>query len=503
MNRGLFSSAIWGVQWSSISTVATTVMQVLYTSVMARLLEPEIFGIMAIAQILLHFASYFSRLGMGRALVQREGIIEQDVRAVFTSSVLLGVVFCGIIWGFAPLVGDFFKESDELLVSVIQIMSLSFLISGFSLTSQSLLIRDCQFKLLSKIEIGSFVIFLIVGITLGMLGFGVWSLVFASLSQSFVSSVFIFLKAPHRVVPLFSWKYHQPFYSYGAVFSITSIVDFMGQNVVPVLIGRFYGDYKLGIFRQANNIMHLPLAKISISINNVFFPLMSKIQNDKEKLKNSYLTALETVSNLLFPICLVISAVSAEVVLVLLGDKFVESGPILAILCIGLAFEFLIPYSASVLDATAKLTQKFYAQLIYVIVLVGVVYLLRDFDLLVLAWTVTASAIFRTMIYFFLVGKLLSIQIQEFYNSIISGFLKGLVAFVLLSSVTWLSNSFHLLLVWKVIIQTLVGTVVLTYFLVIKPSPTFGRIWKDSLLKYPNLRTRFDTFLRLCNWYDR
>src|SRR5690606_29008225 len=144
---------------------------------------------------------------------------------------------------------------------------LSFLISGFSLTSQSLLIRDCQFKLLSKIEIGSFVIFLIVGITLGMLGFGVWSLVFASLSQSFVSSVFIFLKAPHRVVPLFSWKYHQPFYSYGAVFSITSIVDFMGQNVVPVLIGRFYGDYKLGIFRQANNIMHLPLAKISISIN--------------------------------------------------------------------------------------------------------------------------------------------------------------------------------------------------------------------------------------------
>src|SRR5690606_8337327 len=138
----------WGVQWSSISTVATTVMQVLYTSVMARLLEPEIFGIMAIAQILLHFASYFSRLGMGRALVQREGIIEQDVRAVFTSSVLLGVVFCGIIWGFAPLVGDFFKESDELLVSVIQIMSLSFLISGFSLTSQSLLIRDCQFKLL-------------------------------------------------------------------------------------------------------------------------------------------------------------------------------------------------------------------------------------------------------------------------------------------------------------------------------------------------------------------
>src|SRR5690606_38659619 len=112
-------------------------------------------------------------------------------------------------------------------------------------------------------------------------------------------------------------------------------------------------------------------------------------------------------------------------------------------------------------------TQKFYAQLIYVIVLVGVVYLLRDFDLLVLAWTVTASAIFRTMIYFFLVGKLLSIQIQEFYNSIISGFLKGLVAFVLLSSVTWLSNSFHLLLVWKVIIQTLVGTVVLTYFLVI------------------------------------
>ncbi len=491
MGENLTSRAVKGVQWTTASTAITSVLQIGYTSVMARILDPSAFGLVAIAGIILHLGSFFARLGMSQALIQKAELNEKDIRAVFTSSVLLSSLIVVIVWLISPMFTLFFDKVGEEVVLVAKIMSLTFLTGGMSATAVSLLTRELKFKSLAIQEILSYVIaYFGVGLGMGLMGYGVWSLVYASLSQSFFIVVFAYATTRHSIIPVFRWKYYQSFFKYGSLFSIGSFVDYLGMSLPMILIGKFFGDYKLGIFRQAFMIINVPLTKLAFSVQNVVFPMYSIIQNDEIKLKRAYLSATTIMAAVFIPLGFGISVSSKEITLVLLGEGFIESYPILGILALGVAFRFLSQFTGVIWDAKAFLDKKFYLQGVYLVLLIVVSFVFKDYGLIGFAWIVTISEVIRNFVFMIITGKMLKVSMKEHFNAYFPGFFIGVVCAVVLFIVTLLLDTLSTPVLVKMIVQMVVGGMSLLFLIVVKPLPVLKRLIQENFLKAAFFKTK-------------
>ena len=169
--ENLTIATVNGVKWTMMSTIVNSVLQVGYTAVMARLLSPAAFGLVALAGVILRFGVYFAKMGMERAIIQKPDLTERDVRVAFTSSVLLGVFFAGLLVAGAPLAARLVHQAE--VVPVVRAMALSILLSGLNGTAMSLLHRAMRFRTLAIFESVSFLVsYLGLGLLLAWQGFG-------------------------------------------------------------------------------------------------------------------------------------------------------------------------------------------------------------------------------------------------------------------------------------------------------------------------------------------
>jgi lipopolysaccharide exporter len=502
MSESLKTRAVRGFQWTTISALVTSVLQIGYTSIMSRLLNPEDFGLIAIAQIIFSFVAYFARMGMGQALIQKEKLSDLEIRAVFTSSMLLGISTTGAIWLLAPYVTLVFDKVDPQVVGVTRGMAISFLVAGLSITSGSILTRQLRFKLLAAQEIGTYLVaYLGIGVTMGLYGYGVWSLVAAQVSQSVFAAIINYALTRHSLAPVFAWRYHRPFFSYGSKISLTSFVEFIGGVVSPFLIGRFFGDYLLGIYRQAHMILDLPMYKITYSIQSVTFPVFSLIQSDKERLTRAYVSAMVLMTAVLLPICFSVAVAAEEVILVMFGEKFREAIPILRILSIGMGFKYLTTFPGLVCDATARLNGKLVVQTSYVVLLGLAAYIFRNHGLLGFAYIVTIGETLRNFAYLAVTGQILKLSLKAHVEVYLPSLLVGIVTALAVHLITISLHYYNIPNLLSLICQMATGFIVLAATLFIWPSQHMKGIIVHQVFGIPFMRNRFGFLLGRTKWY--
>ena len=412
LTENLTYKTVHGIKWNYISTIITAILQVAYTAVMARLLEPAAFGLIAMATVILRFGSYFAQMGIERAVIQKKEINQADIRSSFTLSVLLGIIFFLLLWFLAPLA--LYVFNNVKVVIIVKVMALSFFITGFSTTSLGLLKRNLNFRSIAVIEITSYVLgYLGIGITMAILGFGVWSLVFAALSQAFFSAVIAYVLVRHSLKFTFNFEHYKPLFSFGSKVTIISFFEFIGGSLDTLLIGRFLGASLLGIYNRASTIINLPLQNLNTSITKVLFPSFSKIQEDKSKLKEVFLSSLSVSSFFLIPLCVWFSVSAKEIVLVILGDKWKEAIDALRILALVTPFYLMANYMGVLFEAVAYLKIKLIFQVSFVILLSIVLFITVPYGLIYAATGLLGSAIIYHSGYVYLTKKLLSLKLKE------------------------------------------------------------------------------------------
>ena len=320
MTDNLTSKTLHGLKWSYTGTIINSILQIGFTAIMARLLEPTDFGMMAMAGVILRFGTYFAQMGVGSALIQKKEISDEDVRAAFTSGLFLGILFFVLVWFCAPFA--IFIFDNEKVIPIIRVMALSFVITGLSTTALSLLRRNLEFRSLAITEIISYVLgYGMIGITLAYNGFGVWSLVAGALSQSAFLTILSYMFSRHKLLFIYRWKYYKPLYSFGSRVSIISFFEFLGSNLDTLAIGHFIGAAPLGIYNRAFMLVNLPAQYLTSSFSRVLFPSFSRVQKEIERLKKAYLSTIMLFSAILLPTCLGIAVASQEIVLLVLGRK--------------------------------------------------------------------------------------------------------------------------------------------------------------------------------------
>lgn len=321
--------------WNTIAKVSTRGMQFVVTIVLARLLAPKDFGIMGMAAMLTMFIVMFAEFGFAHALIQKGDMTDDDVTTAQTLSIFFGALLTGVCVAAAGLIAGLFNT--PALQRPVAVASIGILVASFGITPRALLYRKFDFRSIAMADFLSATIYGTVAIALAALGWGVWSLIFASLTMAGAQTMVLWRRSGcrlHFAVHKDSATALMPF---GARVLATNLVDFLRANVDYLIVGRMLGPAALGVYTIAFKLADFPRSRLVTIVTDVAFPTMSSMQDDHEMMERTYLRALRVGSVFTFPLLLALTLLTPEFVSAVYGPKWVGAiAPLRILLPMGL-----------------------------------------------------------------------------------------------------------------------------------------------------------------------
>jgi PST family polysaccharide transporter len=318
-------TVIASMAWSSLGVVFTFGARLLVLAVLARLLSPSDFGLVGAALMVTGFSMAFSQLGMGPALVQREELEPRHVSTAFAASVLLGLAVTALVACVAGPLAAFLEMPR--LEPVLLAMCLLFPLQGLTLTGESLLQREMQFRRLAQVRSLSYVLgYALPGIAVASAGGGVWALVAANLGQAAVLCALVgWLKPLPR--PRLDRRSMRDLGRFGLGVSLTEVSFFFSQQGDNLVVAKLLGPAALGVYGRAYQLMYLPTQLFSQALGPVVFPVLSRSQRQPAELGQGLLRMLATTALIAIPLSAVAIAAAPEVIAVLLGPGWEAAVP--------------------------------------------------------------------------------------------------------------------------------------------------------------------------------
>lgn len=328
--------ALGAAKWTSLSALVTSSMQLIQLVVLARFLDKKDFGLMSIALLVIGLSQIFTDIGISNAIVHKQNVSKTQLSTLYWINILIGLFIYILLLFASPLLSDFY-ESPEL-TEIIRWISLSFLIIPFGQQFETILSKELSFKELSKRDIIGKTIGLILSIFLAYSGFGVYALVYANLASTFVSSSLLVAYGLKIYRPEFTFSIkslkNQGFFSFGLYQMGEKIVNYFNSQFDTLLIGKLLGMEALGVYNIAKNLAFRPYQIINPIITKVAFPVLSKVQNDIDKLKSSYLQILNMLTLVNAPVYALMIILAEPITILFFGKMWIESVPYLQILSI-------------------------------------------------------------------------------------------------------------------------------------------------------------------------
>ncbi|MCS4034707.1 PST family polysaccharide transporter [Salinibacter ruber] len=321
-----------GLSWSVFAQVGKQAFRFIFAVILARLLSPREFGLVGMVMIFTGFAGLFSDLGLGAALVQKQGITEKHKSSVFWLNVGVGTLLTAIFVAGAPLVAEFYDE--PLLVPITMVLGANFFIGGLSSVHQTLFRKKIDFKSLAVVEIASIVGGGTLGIWMAYTGFGVWSLVAKGLASSALTASLLWIMSPWIPRLTFDWEATKDLMGFSLNLLGEKSINYWVRKGDDILIGKVLGSDALGLYTKAYGVMLLPTRQISGVVSRVMFPSLSTIQENTDRVRRVFFRMTRTIALLTFPMMLGLLAVAESFVIGVFGSQWSEMIPILQVFCV-------------------------------------------------------------------------------------------------------------------------------------------------------------------------
>lgn len=325
-------ASIKGLGINMAAQMVRFALQFLYQIAMARLLDPEDFGLVALSAPLIGFVQLFADLGLSQATIQRAEISQEQLTALFWINVLVGFALMAIAFGLAPVAGWFY--GDPRVVTVTQVSALLFAVSGFFSQHYALLNRTMRFGRLVVLDLASFLIGAAAGIAAALVGWGYWAII---ANQVVICAVTLIL-----AWALSGWRPSLPgrasgmgsILRFGADLTGFNLVNYLARNLDNVLIGRFNGELSLGFYDRAYKLLLLPLNQISAPLSRVAVPMLSRSMAEPDTYRRAFLRTLDVVMILTYPGVAFALGACPQLIDTVLGPKWAGVSPIFAVLAL-------------------------------------------------------------------------------------------------------------------------------------------------------------------------
>jgi len=476
--------------WQTLQIIVQATVQFGYVAIMARLLTKADFGLMALASGFIGFGTIFSEGGMGASLIQRQNITQKHINAALQGSLIIGFVIFIILFFSAHYIAKFFGQPP--LESIIKIVGLNVILGSVNSISIGLLQKNFKFKLTSNITILATIIGYALGVLLAFLNFGVWSLVAATMTISFLSSVTMFYFAPIKLSMKFHFKEWKELISFGFGIILLKINNYLSDQGLNLVLGKIFSPAQLGVFERTYTVKTIPSSYIGNVLDTIMFPAMSEIQDEHERLFHTYQYSLGIVNSILMPVAVFLIFFSKEIVLILFGNKWLEAILPLQIMFVVLPFSSSGRMADSVIRAKGLIYKNVIRKFLYVIVLfIAVSFGAYYNGLIGAAIGVTFSHLFNYLITLVLVKKIFNKKASEiFFLPILSGLrLSVLVLFFALLFSFFLRQFAFNAIIFFVVNTLIIG---LTICFIGWKKPTILGVYLHDLLVilFPKLKKR-------------
>lgn len=427
--------------WAFSNTFSVQIINFIVVIVLARILQPSDFGIIAMIAIFISVGKYLKDAGMTSSLIRTTDYDQVDLNVVFYTNLLFSCSLYLIIFFSAPYVAKFYKK--DILVDVLRLYALVLPIGAIGSIQYTLLTKELKFKTQLVISIPSLIIGGMIGIILAWQDFGVWSLVWMNIVQSAFNSLQLCFY--RRWVPTFKveWSVLKHHFSFGIRLTLSSLLEVIYNNIYTVVIGKFFSAKTLGFYDRANSLKQLPVNNLTSALSKVSYPMFSEIKSDDSKLRSYYKLIFQEIIFVLMPVLGVAAIVAKPLFEIVLGEKWLPAVPYFQLLCLVGLFYPLNGYNLNILKVKGR--SDIYLKLALINKVIGVIFLVAglQFGIYGLLVAQVISTVSSLIINSWTSGRFISYQLFDQLRDISAVFILNCVLLIIFFVVysNFLSNT--------------------------------------------------------------
>lgn len=344
----LKQKATVGSMWAVLEKLSTHIVTFVITLILARLLTPSDYGVIALLMIFVSIAEVIADSGFGRALIQKKNATDIDYNSVFYCLMFMALIAYAILFSIAPFVANYYKSSE--LCSLLRVLSVMIIFQSVNSVQDAELSRKLLFNKSFKIAVIASGANAIVGISLALLKFGPWALVWGQVIGGLIGVIARWHIIAWRPRLMFSWHSLRSLFSYGWKMTASGLLARVYKNLYELIIGTYYTKADLAFVNKARNVPGPLMDAIEVPLGRVSFPVLAKFQDDPNKMREIMRKMMQLTMFLVFPIMTLCAICAETLTLLMFGEQWLPMVPFVRIMCFSMA---IFPFHTINLQAIA------------------------------------------------------------------------------------------------------------------------------------------------------
>uniref|UniRef100_UPI004048FB42 lipopolysaccharide biosynthesis protein n=1 Tax=Flavobacterium sp. TaxID=239 RepID=UPI004048FB42 len=470
----LKTKTISGLKWTFLDTFVLKGSLFFFTLLLARIIGPTEFGLVGILTIFISIGNSLVDGGLSVSLVRTLNTDNKDYSTVFLTNLIFSIIIYTIIFLSSPYISFFFNQ--PILTSLIRVYCLSFILSAFSSIQIAILIKNLQFKKLMIYNLPGTIIGLILSLYLVYNDFGVWSVIVLYLTSQLFYIVLLWINSEWKPDFKFSKDKFKIHFFYGYKLMLATILDTLFKNVYNIIIGKFYSIKSLGFFDRAQSLNEYPVSVIIGIINKVSYPILSKMQDDKIKIAESYKKLMQTTFFITTPLIFSAIIIAKPLFLLVLGEDWIVASEFFQILCLASIFYPIHAFNIIVLKVYGRTDLYLMIEVIKKVIIVLSIIALFSFGIYGLLWSSFITSLIALLVNTRYSSKFinysLKAQLFDMFPVILISIIMALIMFLTLQ----ILEKYNLIV--QIVLPFLVGFVFYLCFNLITKNSTIFYILK-------------------------
>lgn len=332
MKESLKTKTIHGMFWSFSDTVMTQSLSFLIQIILARILLPEDFGLIGVIAIFLAIANSIIDSGFSNALIRKKEVSQKEYSTTFIFNLAIAALLYILLFLSAPAIAGFF-QADQL-IPILRVISVILIIDSFGMTQRIMMIRRIDFKAQAKMSCIASSLSGVSAIILAYWGYGVWALVFRIIVMQSMQTVLLCYYNRWKPAFLFHTGSFRELFQFGWKLLLSRMLDAFYQNLYYMIIGKYFSVTALGYYTNAKKLNDVASQALSAAVQKVSYPVLSAMQDDRQKLRSGYRRIIRSTMFIAFPLMIGLSAVSEPFILFMFGEKWAASVPYVQLMCV-------------------------------------------------------------------------------------------------------------------------------------------------------------------------
>lgn len=344
----LKKQALHGFIWTYIEQSGGQIINFFVNLLLARTLFPADFGIMGLLFVFITIANVLVDGGMKISIIRKKEVTDRDYTSVFFANILMSCLLYAIIFILAPYIAAFYKKPE--LVAIVRVFSITIVLQAFVFVQSAILTKNLNFKQQSLMKIPSIVLSSAIGIILAVLHYGVWSLVWMYLTQTFFWALFHWIFSdwkPKLVFDKALFKFH---FNFGYKLTLIEVLNAVVSNVYQIVLGKYYSVLNVGYYTQSLTLRQLPISNIYGPASKLLLPIFSKIQENEVRVLKTYKQILSVLIVIIAPTLTFLAVFSEQIIVFLYSEKWRVAAPFLFHLAVAGIFTVVCSFNLTVLN---------------------------------------------------------------------------------------------------------------------------------------------------------